>query len=82
MDGTTEITERTPIAAVCSIAVGVINILLVLYIIAIPAQRVGPDDFNTDLLYKVLWTVISITGVLCFAAILPAVNKKLKDLGN
>jgi hypothetical protein len=64
---------------VFSITVGVINILMVLYIIAIPAQRVGPDDFNTDLLYQVLWAVISITGVLCFAAILPAVNQKLKN---
>ena len=79
MVNTTEAAEKTPIAGVCSIAVGVINILMVLYIIAIPAQRVGPDDFNTDLLYQVLWAVISITGVLCFAAILPAVNQKLKD---
>lgn len=79
MDNRTKAAEKSPIAGVCSIAVGMINALMVLYIVAIPAQRVGPDGFDTDLLYRVLWAAISITGVLCFAAILPAVNKKLED---
>jgi hypothetical protein len=78
MVNTNEAAVKTPLAGVFSIAVGVINILMALYIIAIPAQRAGTDS-NTDLLYQVLWTAISITGILGFAAVLPAVNQRLKN---
>lgn len=75
---------KSTIGGICSIIVGIINILLVLYIIAIPAeQRFAPGGFyetytQNPLPSIVAWIMISITAVLSFAAILPAVNKKFK----
>lgn len=79
---------RSPVAGICSFIVGAVNVLLILYIIAIPAeQRFGPGNFyefyaQNPLTYTLAWATISITGILCFAAILPAVNKKLNDYRN
>lgn len=77
-------TIKSRIAGICSIIVGAVNVLLALYIVAIPSeQRFAPGNFfesytQNPLSYTLVWSTISITGVLCFAAILPAVNKKLK----
>ena len=80
--------ERSPIGGICAIIVGIINVFLVLYIVAIPAdQRFGPGSFYEFYIahpatYTVVWTVVALTGLLCFAAVLPAVNRRLKDFKN
>lgn len=78
--------ERSPIGGTCAIIVGILNIFLLLYIVAIPAdQRFGSGSFyefyvTHPATYTITWTVIALTGVLCFAAVLPAVNRKLDGI--
>jgi hypothetical protein len=80
--------ERSPIGGICAIIVGIINLFLVLYIVAIPAdQRFGSGSFYEFYIahpatYTVVWTVVGLTGLLCFSAILPAVNRRLEDFRN
>ena len=81
-------TARSPIGGICAIIVGIINVFLLLYVIAIPAdQRFGSGSFYEFYIahpanYTVVWTVIALTGLLCFSAVLPAVNRRLEGFRN
>lgn len=74
------------LSGICSIVVGLLDILLILYLVATPAaQRYEPGESfafysQNPLPLTVTWTVLVLTAVLSLAAVVPAVSDLVRHV--